>query len=1588
MNTSPTATHSSSDAAQPSETSYFECPKCHRQCKSRTWFLKHLESCFKGPTHAGPSSGVFNSPIPASSGEENAGPSPAQQQQQQNQHHRAPRSTGTDDVVSSPVFESIGTSSPTSSIHSFQEIRSRKNSKLTMGLGAPGGETSGGGGSSNVPQDPSDGTSRVPALAFSFKHSNPSDVSPNGLTAKSPYRNSDDTPSRVFHAPYVSSSNGIGGGGSGWDGNVGGGGAPPALSQRPSMSHSSSTYVGSPIGFHAGTHNGESRSTAFSSNQRPSAASPTAAASRPTSGHQGGGGSPGQGTPRQLPARQGSFRLHSDGTWTQYTPTNSSSSSLSSSDDGNDNDVAAMNCGDSFLAYSGRQSSHSLSRSSGAHGTSNAATHRHQQQQQQHHYSQNNSNANPRLQYSHDAGSLSFNASGRLVSPAGPDTPGETYMHERHGSVGSNRNESVPGTMAATSQTRQHPSLSLPATWSLPREQERLVPRLTIGGIVATAGDQTPLDRKGSGVDGNFGGDRVSRSTHGSTSPAPLSRMSSSASPMFAQAMASPTLAHMSASLPSGASGTRPSGMNGSSSSGGPSGLRTPRQGDRSGAVTPRAISFQRGRAVGSGGFGTVYQAILADGSLAAVKELKLENTNLKAIDREVRAMSSIPPHPNCVRYLGSRYSAHHYYIIMEYISGGSINSLRKSVGRFRESVFQRYAYMVLLGLAHLHSHGIVHRDIKGANVLLDESGCAKIVDFGCSRDVNQATTTLSGGGTPLWMAPEVCRGEPATEKSDVWAFGCLCLEMTNETGLPWSFPPNITLQGVVYALACAKASPPIPADLSPEARDFLQQCLKVDAEERATVAELLQHPFFDVDLMEDSDEDEMLSSCPQSAVKRVVKQVRRSRIPEARGAVNSTTESENSASSNNDEVRVSPLVPGLSSSGQVRSPRGSLQNNLTNNNTTGSHTGNEGDLVVASQSTHSKSPSGPRLDHYPRSVNVGFSLQAVDDEDDEGETRPINAEKSRCADNSSGPPVPFEVAGDAGEEPPAFTDANVDPGGPPAIPSTSVPANRLRTPSMGSPANLDLDDEDEYTQMITEIITQAREAYTDEERRMTEQQRRRNDLYPSSDDEDGSSFSDSSNSSRGGSAGSSVDGAVLNRSRRQLHTVSGASSDITGTVTSSDGTDDDSDDDDGNEVQGGPQKHKLGATWRADRNSSSPVIPVNQARPLHDDTAREVVAESEGKQRSLQKRVQSPPSSSLSSQLQAGSASPPQDAEEVLGLSEWGVTASRRYRPPAHTDPQHLSLSCPSNPAPSSAVEASGSNGTQSPPLSASHPPPPHHHTPTSPPPPSSAFRDAVPKETVRDTRLSTSMATPPPKGVVAMSSGTPLPPSEPGGPGRTSAPSHESRRLSPSFLPLSTTTITTAATAPASAEASRNAACVDDHRSPRAPQPAPSLIVGGPSRQSSTGPRPSAEATPAFVTSLRHSPNGPSVEWCTGGSGRLERNVVWQTGASGEQPKELSMAQKEMQEMLNWGGRGSDCNASTVSSSSLGLGKRNSKDSGSDVAGDGQGTHHHRHHSRHEGEKSASLTEAGKGLSGTEKVEGKRRHLGLGIFRSRKSK
>jgi len=246
---------------------------------------------------------------------------------------------------------------------------------------------------------------------------------------------------------------------------------------------------------------------------------------------------------------------------------------------------------------------------------------------------------------------------------------------------------------------------------------------------------------------------------------------------------------------------------------------------------------------LGNGGFGCVYKALVEGGPLTgtpvAVKEMASEAN----VVREVKALCTLPPHDHCVKFLGTRREPNKVYVVMEFVSGGTLRSFRGDRG-LSEAILRRYARMTLLALIHMHAHRMVHQDIKGDNVLVNEQGSIKLVDFGCAKVTGHSNMSRSCG-TVRWMAPEVLRGAAPSPKSDMWSFGCMLIELTNSSGCPWDLGPSSGNEFVVlHAIANAKKPPAIPPQLTPIFQDFIRQCVQLDPEKRPTAVAHFSHPF------------------------------------------------------------------------------------------------------------------------------------------------------------------------------------------------------------------------------------------------------------------------------------------------------------------------------------------------------------------------------------------------------------------------------------------------------------------------------------------------------------------------------------------------------------------------------------------------------------------------------------------------------------------------------------------------------------------------------------------------------------------------
>lgn len=263
-------------------------------------------------------------------------------------------------------------------------------------------------------------------------------------------------------------------------------------------------------------------------------------------------------------------------------------------------------------------------------------------------------------------------------------------------------------------------------------------------------------------------------------------------------------------------------------------------------------IRWRRGELIGSGAFGRVYMGMNLDsGELLAVKQVLIAvngaskekaQAHIRELEEEVKLLKNLS-HVNIVRYLGTAREEDALNILLEFVPGGSIASLLGKFGSFPESVIRMYTKQLLVGLEYLHKNGIIHRDIKGANILVDNKGCIKLADFGASKKVVELATMTgakSMKGTPYWMAPEVMLQTGHNFSADIWSVGCTVIEMA--TGKPpWS---QYEVMTAIYYIGSTKSPPPIPEHLSEEAKDFLHKCLQKDPNSRASASELLQHPF------------------------------------------------------------------------------------------------------------------------------------------------------------------------------------------------------------------------------------------------------------------------------------------------------------------------------------------------------------------------------------------------------------------------------------------------------------------------------------------------------------------------------------------------------------------------------------------------------------------------------------------------------------------------------------------------------------------------------------------------------------------------
>ena len=195
--------------------------------------------------------------------------------------------------------------------------------------------------------------------------------------------------------------------------------------------------------------------------------------------------------------------------------------------------------------------------------------------------------------------------------------------------------------------------------------------------------------------------------------------------------------------------------------------------------------------------------------------------------------------HPNIVKYIECIRTKSHINLVLEYVENGSLHQMVKQSGKMGEHLVFIFVKQILEGLAYLHNQGIIHRDIKGANLLLTKNGIVKLADFGYSilNDKNKVNSIV---GTACFMAPEVIEQKGnISPKCDIWSLGCTIIQLLTTKPPYYEFEPMAAMFRIV-----TDDCPPIPNGISNFLKDFLLKCFIKEPSKRPNAKELLLHPW------------------------------------------------------------------------------------------------------------------------------------------------------------------------------------------------------------------------------------------------------------------------------------------------------------------------------------------------------------------------------------------------------------------------------------------------------------------------------------------------------------------------------------------------------------------------------------------------------------------------------------------------------------------------------------------------------------------------------------------------------------------------
>ncbi|KAK1932049.1 Serine/threonine-protein kinase dst1 [Phytophthora citrophthora] len=263
--------------------------------------------------------------------------------------------------------------------------------------------------------------------------------------------------------------------------------------------------------------------------------------------------------------------------------------------------------------------------------------------------------------------------------------------------------------------------------------------------------------------------------------------------------------------------------------------------------VDPEDV-FELQRKEGAGAFGRVFRACYKNNRtrLAALKVIPValeageRGEDIESVRREIQFLRECD-HPNVVAFHGAYYKDGALWVAMEHCAGGSVGDVRR-VRELTEREISVIMRGALRGLAYLHSRRKIHRDVKGGNILLTDSGQVKIADFGVSAQLRD-TLSRRGSfvGTPYWMSPELIQDSDYDFKADIWSLGITAIELADQK------PPLFDEHPMRVLIQIPRNPPPQvahPEKWSAAFLDFLRFCLRKDPAERPTAVECMQHEF------------------------------------------------------------------------------------------------------------------------------------------------------------------------------------------------------------------------------------------------------------------------------------------------------------------------------------------------------------------------------------------------------------------------------------------------------------------------------------------------------------------------------------------------------------------------------------------------------------------------------------------------------------------------------------------------------------------------------------------------------------------------